>query len=386
VSTGFSHPKSICIFKNGNIKMIKNLTLIVLFSFLTGCTVFPGGHVDVDLLTEEASFNILPEVNVRFISPSLISELEKSDPVAKPNKSLEIQLAEHSYLIGKGDVLNITVWDHPELTTPAGQFRSAGESGSVVHSDGAIFYPYIGRVSVINKSVMEVRDLIAGLLAKYIESPQVDVSVVAFRSKKAFITGEVNSPSILPLTNIPMTLLDALNFSGGISPNADWRSVTLTSVTNQGSVDEVLDLYALYQKGDMTQNRLLASSDIVHVPRNDNLKVFVMGDVLNPSVQRIGRSHMSLAEALNNAGGLNEKTANASGVFVLRSSNKIDKLVDVFKLDVSQGPMLILSTEFILEPLDVVYVTSAPIARWNRLISQLLPTFSMLRLSRQNND
>jgi len=179
-------------------------------------------------------------------------------------------------------------------------------------------------------------------------------------------------------------LLDALSLSGGMSAEADWRSVVLTSNSDgQIAKKEVLNLYALYQKGDMSQNRLLGNNDIVHVPRNDFLKVFVMGDVMDVAVQRIDRSGLTLAESLNNAGGINEATANAAGIFVLRASNEQDMLVDVFQLDASAGTMLILSTQFNLKPLDVVYVTSAPIARWNRVISQLIPTFNLLRYAKR---
>ena len=178
-----------------------------------------------------------------------------------------------------------------------------------------------------------------------------------------------------------MTILDALNLSGGISDDADWRSISLSSDVDGNSVDQIIDLYALYQKGDMTQNRVLKNNDILHIPRNDSLKLFVMGDVLEPSTQLIGRNSMTLAEALNNAGGFNERSANSGGIFVLRASKSVESVVDVFQLDASDGPMLILSTQFELEPLDIVYVTSAPIARWNRVISQLLPTFNLLRLA-----
>jgi polysaccharide export outer membrane protein len=51
-------------------------------------------------------------------------------------------------------------------------------------------------------------------------------------------------------------------------------------------------------------------------------------------------------------------------------------LVDVYQLDASTGSMLVLSTQFELQPLDIVYVTSAPIARWNKIIQQLLPSFT----------
>ena len=358
---------------------------VYLFAFVvttvSGCTLFPGGHVDVDLLIDEPSYDIIPQISVKLITPKLIMESKKSEPFAQFNPQLKDAVTDYSYTVGKGDILNITVWDHPELPTPAGQFRSAGESGNVVHSDGTIFYPYVGRIHVINKTVAEIRDLVASLLGKYIKSPQIDISVAAYRSQRVFVTGAVNNPSVLPVTDIPMTILDALNLSGGISDDADWRSISLSSDVDGNSVDQIIDLYALYQKGDMTQNRVLKNNDILHIPRNDSLKLFVMGDVLEPSTQLIGRNSMTLAEALNNAGGFNERSANSGGIFVLRASKSVESVVDVFQLDASDGPMLILSTQFELEPLDIVYVTSAPIARWNRVISQLLPTFNLLRLA-----
>jgi polysaccharide export outer membrane protein len=364
--------------------MNKKNTKLVIILLLTissvACTLVPGAHIEArSQVGNEDAFDISPLVNTHFITPTILAQLRAAEPIAKVNATLSAQVDNYNYIIGKGDVLSITVWDHPELTIPAGEFRSAGESGNTVHSDGMLFYPYIGKIQVDGLKVTTVRDIITERLSRYIEKPQIDVAVAAFRSKRIFVTGEVKQPAILPVTNVPMTLLDALNAAGGLTPDADWRSVSLTRETKKGTTEERLNLYALYQKGDMSQNRLLAHNDIIHVPRNDALKVFVMGDVKRASTQQLDRSGLTLAEALNNTGGISEATGNASGIFVLRASTEPNKLVNVFQLDASDGAMLILSTQFDLKPLDIVYVTSAPIARWNRVIQQLLPTFTSIR-------
>lgn len=362
---------------------MKNITtrighslIFFILTWLCGCTIIPGAHISSGFLGESRSDS--SNIDIIPISSQLIVELNSNQLLPDNTSAIDLQKKydNYSYRVGIGDVLNITVWDHPELTIPAGQFRSAGETGNVVHPDGTIFYPYVGKVDVIGKPVTEIRSLITENLGRFIEAPQIDVSVAAFRSQRVFVSGAVVQPSTVPITNVPLTLLDALNACGGMSPDADWRSVVITSDTPQGTVKEVVDIYALYQQGDMSQNRLLGGNDVIHVPRNDGLKVFVMGDVVKASTQRMDRSGLTLAEALNNSGGIDESSANASGIFVLRASPEQDKVVDVFQLDASMGSMLILSTQFQLQPMDIVYVTSAPLARWNKIIQQLLPSFT----------
>lgn len=357
----------------------KSLVTSLVMLAATGCTIVPGSHFK-GISPGEETQNLeqdLEKVNIQIIDSSLVQQQKQSRSAAKPISSYAgVDTSNYQYKLGVGDVLTIGVWDHPELTIPAAVQRTAEFDGFRVQEDGTVTYAYAPNIPAAGRTVSEVRDDLVSRLSRVIEDPQVDIKIVGFRSQKAYVTGEVKQPGVYPVTEVPLTLIDALNQAGGLTSAADWRSVTFT----RGDKTEVIELDDFYAHGDISQNRLLQHGDIVHVNRNDAQKVYVLGDVKRAGSVTLNRYGLNLAQALSDTGGLNENTADANGVFVLRKSDieKTGVIANVYQLHAKNIAAMVLAEQFELQPHDIVYVTSAPLARWNRVISLLLPSVSSI--------
>jgi polysaccharide export outer membrane protein len=140
----------------------------------------------------------------------------------------------------------------------------------------------------------------------------------------------------------------------------------------------------VYEKGNKLHNILLQQGDVINVPLGDDQKVFLLGEVGKSSTLPMGRNGLTLAEAISNVGGLNQQAADATGVFVVRRAEEAsvdsEYLIDMYQLNLKDATALVLADGFNLRDRDLVYVTTAPVARWNRVVSLLVPSLNVLFL------
>ena len=282
------------------------------------------------------------------------------------------------YGIQSGDILSIVVWEHPELAGAVMQIPTSGAAGVdavattsppagfVVDHDGMIQFPYAGTLKLAGLTEEQARILLSSKLARYINNPKVTLRVQSYRSKRIYIDGEVKAPGLQAINDIPMTLVEALNRSGGLLPTADQSQIYIT----RGEATYRINLLQLVQKGINPASIMLAHGDVIRAVSRDESKVFVSGEVITPKSLTMHNGRLTLNEALGESGGINPITGDGKQVYVVRKSGNERQ---GYQLDASSPGALAMAEGFELNPRDVVYVAASGLANWHRTLSLILP-------------
>ncbi|WP_081782057.1 polysaccharide biosynthesis/export family protein [Pseudomonas sp. CHM02] len=351
-------------------------------ALLQGCMFAPGQYMDTAAMTKEGGAES-SRVDLIPITPKLLAMAAATQvPYSIPAELLSYKPG--PYLIGANDVLYITVWDHPELTAPSGPQQQIDANGRLVSPEGKLFYPYVGEVDAKGRTLEALRSEITDKLRQYIDSPQVDVSVLRFASQKVVITGAVLKAGPVPISTVAMNVTEALG-AAGIDPiNADLSNLTLS----RGGKRYSLDLDTLTLEPSRLNDIYLKDGDQLYLAYNDRKRIYVMGEVMQPRALSFKTRSMNLSDVLGSVGGVNQNTSNADAIYVIRGAQNINvEPAKVFQLEAASPSAMALATRFDVQPQDVVFVGPANITRWNRFISQLIPSATIVGIgaSTQNN-
>ena len=345
---------------------------------VAGCASFESGMRLEQLPEAQPGQAAQQEPMLKLITPSLLSEEAGELERLTRQDIAGLTGVTKAYVIGNGDLLSILVWNYPELNIAAAGAQALSSSGLpvrgaqspsayVVDQDGQIQFPYVGAIKVAGLTEMQARDLLAERLIRSIKKPDITLRVQEFRSKKVYIDGEVRSPGNQPIEDVPMTLLEALTRAGGMLATADQSSI----MVSRAGASYPVNIPALVRQGINPSDILLTNGDVVRVRHRDENKIFVLGEVVAPKALPMFNGRLTLTEALGEAGGLNQLSAAGRQVYVVRNANAKEPLV--YNLDARSPVALALADGFMLRPRDVVFVDASGLARFNRIMTLILP-------------
>ncbi len=224
----------------------------------------------------------------------------------------------NDYVVGPGDVLRITVFEHKNLSTI-----------DRITENGFIAMPLIGPVKVGGLTVPKVSKKISALLADgYLVSPMVTVFVKEFRSKNVVVLGQVKTPGLIELRG-PTTLLQLLSKAGGLTENSGDTATIKRDQNGQKKVI-VVNLVSLFEGGALASNISIQDGDMVFVAKGG--MCYVTGEVKSPGVYSC-KNKATVLKLIALAGGFTGKAAKSSVniVRVVNGKKTIIKDVDLQK-------------------------------------------------------
>ena len=188
----------------------KKMTKKIIFSsvfifFLSNCALSPGQFM--------SSSNNWSGENTVFVKS--LDRLMIIEPITNKTQSV---IGTEIYRIGKGDQLIVTVWGLPDIFPVTGGVNSELNTRRV-DSNGNIFFPYVGLVLAEGKTQDGFRKDLTTELSKMFKNVQLDIAIAGFNSQKVFLLGEVTMPKVINLSDIPLSLSNAIGESKGLNTN-----------------------------------------------------------------------------------------------------------------------------------------------------------------------
>ena len=347
-----------------------------------------------------------------------------------------------AYTIGISDVVLLSTPSNGSSVEELSGLLAAQNSrqGYTVQDDGSVNIPNVGRVQIADLTIEEAEDRLFQRLVENNFDPTFSLEISEFNSSRVSIGGAVGQPGVLPIGLQPVLLGDALATMGSVSvPDQDFATVR---IYRDGTLYQI-PVTTLYSRGDLLSTRLVDGDaifvdtafeldqaqtyfeqEVILVQARQQARASALNE-LNAEIAirrgelnearanyqlrgELGTDNMdyvylagevgnqvrfalpfettaNLADAVfDNAGGFANDTGDVSQIYVLRASDDPRDFgaVTAWHLDARNAANFSLMTSFELRPDDVVFVAQQPITRWNRAISQILPTiFSTANLA-----
>ena len=246
-----------------------------------------------------------------------------------------------SYKIGPGDLIEIKVFNVPELNITV---RVSG--------NGTITLPLIGSIIADGFSRSQLENQLAAKLEKnYLKDAQVTIFIKEYHSKMVSVIGAVNKPGNHELYG-EKTILELISLAGGFKSDTSDKIIIIRKLKNGKSISLKIDVDELMVEGNPKLNIPLKGGDIINIPAISHMNIYIFGEVKNPGhIQMIREGEITLLRAIAQAGGFSERARKGSVLVKRRVKGKEIKIkINVKSILKGKKP------DFILENNDIIHV------------------------------
>ena len=228
------------------------------------------------------------------------------------------------YRIGPKDLLDISVFGLNELTKTVR-----------VSEDGKITLPLLGEIEVDGLTKVALEKKISQLLEKkYLQDPQVTIFIQEYQSKRVSVLGAVRNPGPYELLG-RQTLLQVISRAGGLTREAGKEIFVIRQLEDDTSKSLKISIDDLFFKSDASLNIPLQPDDIINVPIDKIVHIYVFGQVKKPGALEVKKSNIpTLLQAIGQAGGFSERALKSKVLIKRReeSGKEIEIKVNVKKI------------------------------------------------------
>ncbi|MFC5050237.1 SLBB domain-containing protein [Rubritalea spongiae] len=240
-----------------------------------------------------------------------------------------------------------------------------------VPQSGKISIPYAGDFNVIGKEITDVQNEIQNAYSTVFNTAQVSLNRISRLPLTANVIGIANKPGQQQIDRKGVTLADLVAKSGGTA---------IEPFTCEYKLHREGRTYLLNNKEVTTKNILAQDGDILEIQKSDKHAVTILGAVNRPGSYPFPNNDARLADFIGQGGGVSSNRADVTGVFVFRKTS--NDSATIFRFNLSDPSGVIYASRFLVHGDDIVYVTEAPLARWNRMIRNILPFSQVSNFSR----
>mgnify|MGYP003971022015 FL=1 len=350
-------------------------TILVLF-FLNSCVMLPGINENPtskksNIKTPVSQYS-MDDVGINIINLNSLSgeEIEKFNQNQieeinnKINKFSNIYEYRYEYILGSADSITLDLTDTDDL-----------DGTYLIDQDGMIDLPFVGRIKIGDLTINEAQNILMQIVKKFYKNPDLQIDVIEFNSSKVYIVGAVRNQITINLDQKPIRLIEAA-IQANFNPTAADKLYGTKGILRRDNQVYKINLDNTFKSTDERENFYLKKDDVIFIDRNSDA-IHVFGEITKPGIY-FPNMNYSLTELISTSG-LNQITANARKVFVIREKYNSFLEVDVFQLDIRNPVNLIVGRKFKLQANDIVFVPPAEIVKWNRTISLLLPQTDLFK-------